>query len=100
MTNQLVGYRLSRQADKDLLDIITYTKGKFGTSQTRKYLLEIDSVVKRLLSNPYIGKRRPEIRPDICTFPVGAHLIFYQQDDNQLLIVRILHKSRDYQNHF
>lgn len=100
MTNQLVGYRLTRQADNDLIDIITYTKQKFGTSQTRKYLLEIDNVVKRLVSNPYLGKRRPEILPDIYTFPIGAHLIFYKQDEKQLLVVRILHESSDYQKYF
>ncbi len=100
MTNQLEGYRLSRLADNDLIDIITYTKQKFGSNQTKKYLLEINSVVESLINNPYLGKRRLDILPDIYTFPVGAHLIFYKLDDKQLLIVRILHESRDYQKYF
>ena len=46
--------------------------------------------------NPDIGKGCDEIKDGYRKFPQGSHVIFYKQTDNQeILIVRILHKSMD-----
>lgn len=42
-----------------------------------------------------IGRRRPELRPDLRSFPVPPHVIYFRFDGRMVEILRILHGKRD-----
>jgi len=93
-------YILSEAADQDLEDIFDYTVYYFGFDQAEKYLLEIEEAFQSLLLNPTSGKTRNEIKQGLYSFPKDNHIIFYRLSDTHIIIVRILHGSRDIPNFF
>lgn len=89
-------FKLSRKAKKDLKDIAKFTAKTWGREQRNLYLTQIDGVFSMLAENPKIGRDCPEILTGYRKFPYESHVIFYTQDtDNEILIVRILHKNMD-----
>jgi toxin ParE1/3/4 len=42
-----------------------------------------------------IGRARPELRPDLRSFPFGAYLILYRAIDDGAEIVRVVHVARN-----
>lgn len=93
-------YELSNKADIDLEEIFDYTKNEFGINQAIKYVSEFSSKFNHLLINPTIGRHRLEINNKLFSLSKDEHLIFYEILENSILIVRILHGSRDLPKHF
>ena len=48
-----------------------------------------------LAENPSMGRGRPELAPDLRSFPVGNYMIFYQTLVDGVEIVRIISAARD-----
>lgn len=42
-----------------------------------------------------MGRSRPELGPEIRSFPVGRYVIFYLPLPKGIEVVRVLHGSRD-----
>ncbi len=94
-------FRLTRQAQADLLSIARYTQKEWGTVQRNIYLKDMDNRFNELSVNPLMGKACSEIKEDYSKFPQGKHVIFYKSVSAQdILIVRILHQSMDYASKF
>jgi len=92
-------YRLSRLAEQDRDDILTYTIDKFGTQQALRLLNELEQALFRLGKNPGIGYKREDILPEedfvrFFTF-LKRFVIIYEFDAESLVVLRILHGSRD-----
>lgn len=47
---------------------------------------------------PGIGVARPEVRPELRSFPVGNYLILYRQIDEGAEIVRVVHGARQWED--
>ena len=89
-------FKLTVLAKSDLKDIALFTQRKWGREQRNVYLKQFDDLFWMLSENPDIGKSCDEIRAGYRKFPQGSHVIFYKQTDSQeILIIRILHKSMD-----
>ena len=89
-------FRLTVLAKSDLKDIALFTQRKWGREQRNVYLKQFDDSFWMLSENPDIGKSCDEIRDGYRKFPQGSYVIFYKQTDSQeILIIRILHKSMD-----
>ena len=48
-----------------------------------------------LAENPLMGRSRPELAPDLRSFPVGNYMILYQPPDDGVQIIRIISAARD-----
>jgi len=53
-----------------------------------------------LARRPGMGRRRPELAPDIRSFAVGRYVIFYLPLSRGIEVVRVLHGSRDIESLF
>jgi toxin ParE1/3/4 len=42
-----------------------------------------------------IGRARPELRPDLRSFPYGSYLILYRVINDGVEIVRVVHAARN-----
>jgi toxin ParE1/3/4 len=89
------------QAREDLLDIYL-TIGLDNPGAAERFYSAIEARTKRLASQPRIGPRRPEIRPQARVLVERPYLILYEThpdtDDGPITeveIVRILHGRRD-----
>jgi toxin ParE1/3/4 len=53
-----------------------------------------------LADNPNAGRARPELRPDLRSFPARRYVIFYHLLGDTLEIVNVVHGSRDIETMF
>lgn len=89
-------FQLTLKAKSDLKEIALFTLRKWGRDQRNAYLKQFDGSFWLLAETPSIGKACDEIRAGYRKFPQGSHIIFYKQTGSQqILIIRILHKSMD-----
>ena len=60
-----------------------------------KFAVLIDEQLRALARRPRMGRSRPELAPELRSFPVGQYVIFYLPRPNGVEIVRVLHVARD-----
>ena len=53
---------------------------------------------RQLGQMPGMGVARPEVRPNLRSFPAGNYLILYQQVGQDSEIVRVIHGARQWQD--
>lgn len=92
------GKRIRHQqaAHRDLLDIWQYTRRTWNEDQADSYLTEIDHVIREIAAGKLIGtpheyryrKRR-----------VKAHVIFYRENDREVVVIRVLHVRMNVARH-
>lgn len=87
----------SPQTDSDPDDVWLYVASESGSVAIADRL--IDSITKQFLllaQYPHIGRRRDEdLRAGLRSFPVRDYVIFYRMQDADVVILRVLHGSRD-----
>jgi toxin ParE1/3/4 len=86
-------YRLTPDAQSDLIEIRRFTFAQWGSKQSKKYLSELRQVIRLLSDTPKLGKRRPKLGLDVFSFPHASHVIYYQCHGHQLVVFAVLHKS-------
>lgn len=96
----LSGYVLSEEADKDIVSIFEFTFKEFGIKQANFYLTEMENLFFQLGKNPFIGKKRNELRKDLMSIVYDSHVIFYHIEKKQIRIVRVLHGCQDIPKQF
>jgi len=92
-------YRLTSDAQSELIEIRRYTLTQWGESQSKKYLSEIRQTINLLSETPALGKQRFDIATGVFSFPHASHVIYYVLDKHQLVVVGVLHKRMVPLNH-
>lgn len=90
-------FQLSKEAKNDLRSIAIFTDNRWGREQRNLYIKQLDDAFFMLTQNPNLGISCDYIRDGYRKFPQGSHIIFYKRTvKSDILVVRILHKSMDY----
>ena len=92
-----MGHRVSLQACSELDDIWSFVATESSSIEVADRLIETITDRFFLLSRfPEIGRSRDE---DLCaglrSFSVGAYVIFYRIESKDVLILHVIHGSRD-----
>jgi toxin ParE1/3/4 len=92
-------YRLTNEAVKDLEEIWSYTYQKWSVEQAdRNYNLIIDEI-EFIASNPLTGRPVDYINKGYRSSKIKSHVLFYRkQEDETIIVVRILHQRMDSEN--
>jgi toxin ParE1/3/4 len=85
-------YRLSRRAERDLLEIGAFTLKQWGPDQVRRYLAKLDECCKQIAEMPTMGRTANEVRPGLRRIEHGRHVIFYRESPEGILVGRIVHQ--------
>ena len=85
-------YRLTPDAQSDLIEIRRFTVKQWGIAQSKKYLSELRKTIQLLAHNSSLGKIRPEIGEGVFSFPHASHVIYYVIYKRQLVVFGVLHK--------
>jgi toxin ParE1/3/4 len=87
-------YRLSPLSAGDLDQIATYLSER---SQRAAYRLieAFERQFELLAERPRIGRARPELRPELRSWPHRSYVILYRAIDDGVEIVRVVHGARD-----
>jgi toxin ParE1/3/4 len=86
---------VSRAARADLKNIAAYTQKTWGAVQRRTYIKELDVQFHVLAENPLSGVSCHYIVDELRKYHHKQHTIFYENVDQAISIVRVLHKSMD-----
>ena len=93
-------YSLSEQASCDLDSILDYSMDNFGVEVMLGYHHSLERCFTLLAEHPDLGTAAEHVRDDYFCFYHRSHAVFYTLIDNDILIVRVLHKSMDVPRHF
>ena len=83
------------EAQADLTDIADYTENEWGRDQRNIYLRELDSFFHKILETPHLGRQRDDLKSGVFSRFHQQHAIFYQLNSDTLVVLRVLHQSRD-----
>ncbi len=86
-------YRLTPDAQIDLIEIRRYTLNQWGKDQSQKYLSELRQIIKLLSETPTIGKQRHEVGVDVFSFPHASQVIYYTLYEQQVVVFGVLQKN-------
>ena len=60
----------------------------------------LEETIYLLAGSPRLGRERPELWPEVRSFPVGNYVIFYRPLPDGITLLRVLHGARDIQTDF
>jgi toxin ParE1/3/4 len=88
--------RLRPEAETDIETIVLYIAEDNPTA-ARRWYDDIYDLCGCIGEMPRMGTARPEVRPDLRTFPMGNYLILYREIGDGAEIVRVIHGARQWQ---
>jgi len=83
----------------DLAEIWAYIADD-SPDQADAFVDLVDSKFQALSRRPRLGRRRPELSPDIRSLAVGRYVVFYLPLSHGIEVVRVLQGSRDIESIF
>lgn len=92
-------YSIRKTADQDLEKILLYSVNNWGTTRAERYIREIVETFQILADDYSIGLDYSHVRPNLYAYRVVSHLVFYKPSKKGVSILRILHKSMDFERH-
>jgi len=91
-------YKVSGKAEIDLTKMYEYGIETFGLKQAQTYLFGIHTLFQVLADNANLGRDASEFILSLKRFSYKSHTIFYLATDIDILIVRVLNQSMDYEH--
>lgn len=87
--------RFTNSAETDLLELwLTIAEENLVAADESLDLIQ--ATVLLLGTQPEMGRARPELADGLRSFPTRTpYIIFYVPDENDLLVIRVLHHARD-----
>ncbi|MDR3538520.1 MAG: type II toxin-antitoxin system RelE/ParE family toxin [Acetobacteraceae bacterium] len=85
-------YRLTRDADADLLQIFVYGLETFGLAQAEAYREGMSRCFVLLAGNPRLGRRADAFAPGMSRHEHARHVIFYEETESGVLITAVVHE--------
>ena len=82
-------------AQSDLDEIWLYVA--MASSQTRatRLLRSIEEKLGLLAENPLMGRARPELAPNLRSFPVGSYVVYYRPLPDGIEVAHVRHGAQD-----
>ncbi|MGL4405214.1 MAG: type II toxin-antitoxin system RelE/ParE family toxin [Notoacmeibacter sp.] len=91
-------YRLTNEADEDIVDIFISGEGMFGTRQAEKYFLELHAKFRMIAASPLMARERTEVTPPVRAHPHKSHIIIYRIENDCVVVLGVRHAHEDWVN--
>lgn len=85
------------RAKTDLIEIADYIAAD-NLDAALRWIDEIDQTFRLLALNPYLGEELSALQPGTRRQTFGNYLIFYRPTEDGIMVVRVLHGSRQIDN--
>jgi toxin ParE1/3/4 len=85
---------ITESARADLREIRDYIAND-NPAAARRFVERLRTQARKLAATPGIGRRREDLRPNLFSFAVGRHILFYRPQPGGIVLVRVLHGARD-----
>lgn len=87
-------YRLTKEAESDLLKMFLYGFETFGLTQAEEYREGMIRCFELLAENPRIGRKADALAPGARRHEHARHVIIYDEQPDGVLIIGIIHERR------
>lgn len=87
---------ITEVAATDIEDIAGYVAAQ-NPYAAERFLLELKQRIQVLAEQPEIGRCRDEVEKGARSFTINDYVIFYKPVENDVVVGRVLHGSRDIQ---
>jgi len=94
-----MSFRLTREAEADIVDIYRYSVENFGEAQADTYHDGLSDCFRLLADTPLIGRDYGFLRPGLRRYEHASHSVYYRLADTGILILRVLHRRMDPARH-
>ena len=81
-------------ADQDFHDIVDYLSERSEPAADR-FTAELADQLRLLAGQPRMGRPRDDLKAGVRSAEVGRYVVFYRFTDDELVVLRIIHGSRD-----
>ncbi len=88
-------YQLTDRADADSFEISLYLARQGSIETAERFIDAVHEQFGRLADHPGMGRAREELAPGLRSIQEGKYVIFYRSLPDGVLIIRVLHGSRD-----
>jgi toxin ParE1/3/4 len=86
---------ITAHARSDLEEIHSHI-AKDNPQAARRFIKRLRDKARQISETPGMGRSRAEdLRPDLFSFPVGEYILFYREQPGGIVLVRVIHGSRD-----
>jgi toxin ParE1/3/4 len=92
-------YAFSKRAKQDFQGIIRYTAETWGKNQARTYSEAIITTCEGLTDGKVISRNIDDIRKDLRKAKSGSHFIYFEDREDEVYVIRILHQAMDTGRH-
>ena len=89
-----MSYRLAPLAIADLDQIATYIRER-NRSAAFKLISQFERQFELLSERPRIGRARPDLRPELRSWPHRSYIVLYRAIEGGIEIIRVVHGARD-----
>ena len=89
-------YRISGAADADIVSLYAESVSQFGLKQADQYHDALFDVFELLATNPKMARERPEFARPYRIHRFQSHVIVYQIEGDNLMIIRVRHGREDW----
>jgi toxin ParE1/3/4 len=94
-----MAFRTTRAADEDIFNLYEHGVLEYGQPSAESYVAALRAIFELLAANPFMARERSEARPPVRLYPYRAHHILYRIDNEDVLILRVLHGRQDWIRH-
>jgi toxin ParE1/3/4 len=91
----VASFRLSERAKAELVAIYDDSEARFGSYQADAYLAGLERSFGLLADFPGIGQAADHLKAGFRRFRFQAHIIFYTEDRDGVLIRAVVYRTRD-----
>lgn len=92
MSGRRASARLTPEAAQDYDDILLGSLEFFGYEQTRSYQFILDTGIATIGRFPFAGV---QVFGTYRRKLVGSHALYYQVEEHEVVVIRILHQKRN-----
>ncbi|MDP2409781.1 MAG: type II toxin-antitoxin system RelE/ParE family toxin [Pseudolabrys sp.] len=93
------GYALTPRARADLKAIWTYTADHWSIEQADRYAGLLHHAMEIVAAEPRRWRPCDDIRDSYFKYAAGSHVLFFRRGESGIVVVRILHRSMDFERH-
>jgi len=76
-----------------MFGIADYSLRQWGEMKAARYLAGLAACCRRVADHPLTGRACPRVLPGLRRIEQGRHVVFFQGEGGEVLIVRVLHRS-------
>lgn len=90
-----MSYQLTNDAVNDMIELYVYSLSEYGDTRADHYQQALEAHFLTLVDNPLLGRDFSHIRHGVRRSLCQSHGVYYRATDTGILILRVLHQSRD-----